>query len=72
MEFKHCAIAKENGQIRIFDDFTYLNNASPKDNFPIPIIKLMIDAILGMKLYDLWMLSMVAEKFTWNLKMTSL
>ena len=35
---------KHNGQIRVCVDFRDLNNACPKDEFPLPIPELMIDA----------------------------
>ncbi|KAL0310137.1 UNVERIFIED_CONTAM: Transposon Tf2-12 polyprotein [Sesamum angustifolium] len=38
---------KKNGQIQVFVDFRNLNNACPKDNFPLPIAELIIDATTG-------------------------
>ena len=38
---------KKNGQIRVCVDFRDLNNACLKDDFPLPIIELMIDATAG-------------------------
>ena len=35
---------KKNGQIQVCIDFRDLKNACPKDNFPLPIPELMIDA----------------------------
>ncbi|KAL0302259.1 UNVERIFIED_CONTAM: hypothetical protein Scaly_3037600 [Sesamum calycinum] len=40
-------IRKKNGQIQIYVDFRDLNNACPKDDFPLPITELMIDATTG-------------------------
>ncbi|RVW52984.1 hypothetical protein CK203_072696 [Vitis vinifera] len=40
-------VKKKNGQIRVCVDFRDLNNACPKDDFPLPIIKLMVDATTG-------------------------
>nr|XP_009798143.1 PREDICTED: uncharacterized protein LOC104244429 [Nicotiana sylvestris] len=37
-------VKKKNGQIRVCVDFRDLNNACPKDEFPLPILELMIDA----------------------------
>ena len=37
---------KKNGQIRICVDFRDLNKACPKDDFPLPITEMMIDAIM--------------------------
>ncbi len=40
---------KKNGQIRICIDFRDLNLACPKDDFPLPIIELMVDAKMGIE-----------------------
>ncbi|KAL0345464.1 UNVERIFIED_CONTAM: Transposon Tf2-12 polyprotein [Sesamum radiatum] len=40
-------VKKKNGQIRICVDFRDLNKACPKDDFPLPIIELMVDATTG-------------------------
>nr|GMC83251.1 uncharacterized protein LOC109150426 [Ipomoea batatas] len=40
-------VRKKNGQIRVCVDFQDLNVASPKDDFPLPITELMIDAVTG-------------------------
>ncbi|KAL0405376.1 UNVERIFIED_CONTAM: Transposon Tf2-12 polyprotein [Sesamum latifolium] len=40
-------VRKKNGQIRVCVDFRDLNNACPKDDFPLPIDELMIDATTG-------------------------
>ncbi|KAL0411689.1 UNVERIFIED_CONTAM: Transposon Tf2-12 polyprotein [Sesamum latifolium] len=40
-------VRKKNGQIRVCVDFRNLNNACPKDDFPLPIAELMIDATTG-------------------------
>ncbi|KAL0298017.1 UNVERIFIED_CONTAM: Transposon Tf2-12 polyprotein [Sesamum calycinum] len=37
-------VRKKNGQIRVCVDFRDLNNACPKDDFPLPIVELIIDA----------------------------
>ncbi|KAL0313481.1 UNVERIFIED_CONTAM: Transposon Tf2-12 polyprotein [Sesamum radiatum] len=37
-------VRKKNGQIRVCVDFRDLNNACLKDDFPLPIVELMIDA----------------------------
>ncbi|XP_070022387.1 uncharacterized protein [Nicotiana sylvestris] len=39
------SVRKKNGQIRVCVDFRDLNNACPKDEFPLPIPELMIDVI---------------------------
>ncbi|KAA0034814.1 ty3-gypsy retrotransposon protein [Cucumis melo var. makuwa] len=40
-------VRKKNGQLRVYVDFCDLNNACPKDDFPLPIIEIMIDATAG-------------------------
>lgn len=40
-------VRKKNDQIRVCVDFRDLNNACPKDEFPLPIPELMIDATTG-------------------------
>ncbi|KAL0327876.1 UNVERIFIED_CONTAM: hypothetical protein Scaly_2220200 [Sesamum calycinum] len=40
-------VRKKNGQIRVCVDFRELNNACPKDDFPLPIAELMTDATTG-------------------------
>ena len=40
-------VVKKNGQIRICVDFWNLNEACPKDDFPLPIMELMINATIG-------------------------
>ncbi|CAA0824502.1 Uncharacterized mitochondrial protein AtMg00860, partial [Striga hermonthica] len=40
-------VRKKNGQVRVCVDFRDLNEACPKDDFPLPITELMIDATMG-------------------------
>ncbi|KAL0287551.1 UNVERIFIED_CONTAM: Transposon Tf2-12 polyprotein [Sesamum radiatum] len=40
-------VRKKNGQIRVCVDFRDLNNACSKDDFPLAIVELMIDATTG-------------------------
>uniref|UniRef100_A0A7N2N597 RNA-directed DNA polymerase n=1 Tax=Quercus lobata TaxID=97700 RepID=A0A7N2N597_QUELO len=40
-------VKKKNGQIRVCVDFRDLNNACPKDDFPLPITEVMVDATTG-------------------------
>lgn len=40
-------VKKKNGQIRVCVDFRDLNETCPKDDFPLPITELMIDATTG-------------------------
>lgn len=40
-------VKKKNGQIRVCIDFRDLNEACPKDDFPLPMTELLIDATTG-------------------------
>ncbi|KAB2626360.1 S2-RNase [Pyrus ussuriensis x Pyrus communis] len=40
-------VLKKSGQIRVCVDFRDLNDACPKDDFPLPIIEIMVDATTG-------------------------
>ncbi|KAL0308141.1 UNVERIFIED_CONTAM: hypothetical protein Sangu_2992700 [Sesamum angustifolium] len=40
-------VRKKNGQIQVCVDFRDLNNACSKDDFPLPIVELMIDVTTG-------------------------
>jgi hypothetical protein len=40
-------VEKKNGQIRVCVDFRDLNRACPKDDFPLPITELVVDATTG-------------------------
>ncbi|KAL0404039.1 UNVERIFIED_CONTAM: Transposon Tf2-12 polyprotein [Sesamum radiatum] len=42
-------VRKKNGQIRVCVNFRGVNNACPKDDFPLPIAELMIDGTTGHK-----------------------
>jgi hypothetical protein len=42
-------VRKKNGQIRICIDFRNLNDAYPKNDFPLPIPELMVDATTSHK-----------------------
>ena len=40
-------VMKKNGKLRIFVDFRNLNNATPKDEYPMPMADLLIDGVAG-------------------------
>ncbi|RVW83543.1 Transposon Ty3-G Gag-Pol polyprotein [Vitis vinifera] len=40
-------IPKKDGKVRVFVDFRDLNKASPKDDFPLPHIDMLVDSIAG-------------------------
>ena len=42
-------VRKKNSQIRVCVDFRDLNNACPKDDFPLPLTEIIVDATTGHK-----------------------
>nr|KYP38436.1 Transposon Ty3-G Gag-Pol polyprotein [Cajanus cajan] len=46
-------IIKKNGKLRVCIDFRDLNAATPKDEYPMPIAKTMIDAVTGNEMLSL-------------------
>jgi len=40
-------VLKKDGKVRMFVDFRDLNKASPKDDFPLPHIDILVDNIAG-------------------------
>ena len=40
-------VPKKDGKVRVCVDFRDLNKASPKDDFPLPHIDMMVDSIAG-------------------------
>ena len=38
---------KKNGKLRVYIDFRDLNNATPKDEYPMPIANMLIDSAVG-------------------------
>ena len=40
-------IPKKDGKVRMYVDFGDLNNACPKDDFPLPHINVLVDNIVG-------------------------
>lgn len=49
-------------------DYRDLNKASPKDDFPLPNIDVLVGNIIGMLCFLSWMVSPVIIKFEWLLK----
>ena len=50
---KIIMVKKANGKWRMCIDFTDLNNACPKDSFPLPKIDQLVDSTAGHKLLTL-------------------
>ena len=44
-------VKKPNRKLRIYTEFTDLNKACPKDNFPLPRIDQLVDATAGHQLF---------------------
>ena len=40
-------VPKNNNKVRVYVDFRDLNKASPKDDFPLPHINMLVDSITG-------------------------
>ena len=66
-------VPKKGGKWRVCVDYTNLNDACPKDSFPLPRIDQIIDATSGhemlppdMKCYPFWTLSPGTTKFPWH------
>lgn len=45
-------VKKKNGQTRICVDFRDMNKACPKDDFPIPISEILVDATMGHEIFS--------------------
>ena len=45
-------VIKKNGKVRVCVDFCDLNKATPKDNFPLPHIDVLVDNIAGNHLFS--------------------
>lgn len=45
-------VKKKNDQIRVCVDFRDLNKACPKDDFPIPISELLVDATMHHEMFS--------------------
>ena len=45
-------VKKKNGQIRVCVDFRDLNKACPKDDFPIPISEILVDATMNHEIFS--------------------
>jgi len=45
-------IMKKDGRIRVCVDYRNLNQASPKDDFPLPHIDILVDSTTGFELFS--------------------
>jgi hypothetical protein len=58
-------VPKEKGKVRVFVDFRDLNKASPKDNFSLPHIDILVDNIANNLNISLWMDFLGIIKLVW-------
>ena len=47
-------VMKKNGKIRVCIDFRNLNLATPKDEYPMPVVDLLVDGAAKHKVLSLW------------------
>ena len=45
-------VKKKDGRIRVCVDYRDLNKASPKDDFPLPHIDVLVDSTAGFELFS--------------------
>ena len=58
-------VPKKDGKVRMCVDFQDLNKTSPKDDFHLPHINIMIDNTAGMPCCHLWMDFQGTIKLRW-------
>ena len=56
-------VMKKNGKLRVCVDFRDLNVATPKDMYVMPIAYMLVDMLIIMNCYPLWIVSLVTIKF---------
>ena len=56
-------VMKKNGKLRVCVDFRDLNVATPKDMYVMPIADMLVDMLIIMNCYPLWIVSLVTIKF---------
>ena len=62
---KVVLVKKANDKWRLCIDFTNINKACPKDNFPLPRIDLIVDATTSHELLSFWMPSLATIRLVW-------
>ncbi|KAH9319949.1 hypothetical protein KI387_021718, partial [Taxus chinensis] len=53
MDCQHCACQKKNGEIHICVDFRNLNQASLKDNYPLPMMDQVLQVVSGSEMLSM-------------------
>ena len=59
---------KKDGKVRMCVDYKDLNRVSPKDDFPLPHIDVLVDNTAKFKNFLSWMVSLVIIKSRWHQK----
>ena len=59
---------KKDGKVHMCVDYKDLYRVSPKDNFPLPHIDVLVDNTAQHKVFLPWMVSLVTTKSKWRLK----
>lgn len=57
MDSNIVLVKKMNNQLRVYVDFYDLNNACSKNDYLVPITKVMVDAIMGHELLSFMVMS---------------
>ena len=53
MVVKYSSCGEEKWQLRICVDFRNLNNATPKDEYPMPMANLLVDRVAGYQILSM-------------------
>ena len=61
-------VPKKDGKVRMRVDFRDLNKACPKDDFPLPHIKVLVDNTVGSSLMSFMDVSQDITKSRWLLR----
>ena len=61
-------VPKKDGKVRMCVDYIDLNRESPKDDFPLPHIDVLVTTTLSTKCFPSWTVSPVIIKSRWHLK----
>ena len=61
-------VPKKDGRVRMCVDYQDLNKASPKDDFPLPHIDILVDNTENHALLSLMMGTRVTTRFSWQKK----
>ena len=58
-------VPKKDGKVRMCVDYRDLNRASPKDDFPLPHIDVLVDNPHNIRFSHLWMVFPVTIRLKW-------